>query len=418
MVFFLVAGSSPWAGELNAEVENTLNIFASGTPAVAAEVNENFDKVADAVNDNHDRITTNTADIANNTAEIATNASEIEAHATAIAANAAEIAANAASIATNTAGIGTNAATIATHSGTLTSLAADLAAVAGEVAALEVLIDANTAAIALNASAIADHELDITTNIADIAANADAIDALRTSGNPVGIACAGNDENDIMVRVGPLCVDMYEASVWNTPEGGVTQYGLVADTPDYPCGVNGSNCGGSVANIYARSEAGVMPSTDITWFQAVQACANSGKRLLTNAEWQMAASGTPSGQCNIDSGARADTDANPNCVSNWGVVNMVGNIDEWVADWMAGTRETGGPGDNGSTGVEANNATFGEDGAIRIRMAWHQVDGSKFPSALYRGGDYDSASMAGEFALNGAHGPALSFRSIGFRCAR
>ncbi|MGH8477343.1 MAG: SUMF1/EgtB/PvdO family nonheme iron enzyme, partial [Methylococcales bacterium] len=63
-----------------------------------------------------------------------------------------------------------------------------------------------------------------------------------------------------MVKVGPLCVDAYEASVWNTPAGA----------------------------IYARSEAGETPSGKITWFQAQQACVNAGKRLPTNAEWQMA----------------------------------------------------------------------------------------------------------------------------------
>jgi hypothetical protein len=41
-----------------------------------------------------------------------------------------------------------------------------------------------------------------------------------------GTACPGNDPADVMVRVGNLCVDVYEASVWSAPTGG-TQYGHV-----------------------------------------------------------------------------------------------------------------------------------------------------------------------------------------------
>lgn len=35
-----------------------------------------------------------------------------------------------------------------------------------------------------------------------------------------GTKCIGNDPvNDIMVKVGPLCVDVYEASVWSGADG-------------------------------------------------------------------------------------------------------------------------------------------------------------------------------------------------------
>src|SRR5262249_43834089 len=45
--------------------------------------------------------------------------------------------------------------------------------------------------------------------------------------------------------------------------------------------------------VYALSIPGVKPTACITWFQANQACLLSGKRLLTNREWQGAATGTP-----------------------------------------------------------------------------------------------------------------------------
>lgn len=110
------------------------------------------------------------------------------------------------------------------------------------------------------------------------------------------------------VRVGLVCVDKYEASVWEIPMGntvlinkvrngsvtltnlttaGAVQRGVAVD--DYPCNDNGNNC----TTIYAVSIPGVKPSRFITWLQAQQAAGNSRKRLLTNAEWQMAAAGTP-----------------------------------------------------------------------------------------------------------------------------
>ena len=60
--------------------------------------------------------------------------------------------------------------------------------------------------------------------------------------------------------------------------GGAIQRGVSSD--DYPCNDNGNDC----TNIYAVSIPGVTPSAFITWFQAQAAAANSGKRLLTNAE--------------------------------------------------------------------------------------------------------------------------------------
>jgi len=161
--------------------------------------------------------------------------------------------------------------------------------------------------------------------------------------------CAGNDAQDIMVKVGATCVDVYEASVWSTPTGG-TQYG--ATSADYPCNEDGSDC---TNTIYARSVQGVLPSANITWLQAQRACANSGKRLLRNAEWQMAATGTPPGVYDGYSGNVIGTDngttdcnsasntgvlpedpvltgSRANCVSSFGAFDMVGNVNEYVGE--------------------------------------------------------------------------------------
>src|SRR5437667_443931 len=77
----------------------------------------------------------------------------------------------------------------------------------------------------------------------------------------------------------------------------------------------------------------------IDWFQAAQACRVSGKRLATNLEWQDAAAGTPdpgntpgANDCNTNSGGPSNTGSRTNCKSSWGVFDMIGNVDEWVAD--------------------------------------------------------------------------------------
>ena len=164
------------------------------------------------------------------------------------------------------------------------------------------------------------------------------------------------------VPAGTICLDRYEASVWRVPNattvnaglvakiqrgsataadlvaGGATQVGTVTD--DYaPCADNGDHCANE---IFAVSLASVTPASSITWFQAQEACANSGKRLPTSAEWQVGANGTPDAgpdngttDCNTASDSLPVTGARANCVSARGAFDMVGGVAEWVTDWVA-----------------------------------------------------------------------------------
>ncbi|MGH9380977.1 MAG: SUMF1/EgtB/PvdO family nonheme iron enzyme [Thermoanaerobaculia bacterium] len=212
-------------------------------------------------------------------------------------------------------------------------------------------------------------------------------------------ACPTLDPTDEMIRVGGVCIDKYEASIWNAPVGGTQITGSLG------CAANGQNCN----NIYARSVAGVQPRVSITWFQAQAALANSGKRLPTNAEWQMAVRGTPDPgnspgpeACNTNSSGPEETGERANCVSRWGAHDMVGNLWEWVADWLPA-----------STGC-VDWSSFSDDWMC-LSGASTTVSG---PGALIRGGLWESGTGAGPFAVGGLNRPSASFSFVGFRGAR
>jgi formylglycine-generating enzyme required for sulfatase activity len=228
------------------------------------------------------------------------------------------------------------------------------------------------------------------------------------------------------VKVGPLCVDKYEASVWEIPPSntslirsvergrirtptdmaGATQRGATADDYGAGCPDPANGC----KDFYAVSVAGVIPARFITWFQAAAACRNAGKRLLTNQEWQVAALGTPdpgtdddATDCNIGvSFALTDTGSRSSCVSDTGAFDMVGNVQEWVADWGdVATTCTTWPAAYGT-----DYSCAGGDGSVNL------------PGAIVRGGFDNFGTNAGVFAINGAVSPSLSNNHVGFRCAR
>ncbi len=234
-----------------------------------------------------------------------------------------------------------------------------------------------------------------------------------------GTSCVGNSASDIMVKVGPLCVDKYEASVWQFADGTGQAYGAFGGTQAaYPAGFVAN--GNWTTAVYAVSKAGVLPSASVTWFQAQQACALSGKRLLTNAEWQMAAARTPdpgtdngTTDCAVASANAVNTGSRSSCVSNWSVNDMVGNVFEWVADWMQGNTNPWAP----STGTAGTG--YGADSMYGTNPAVAQgVNSTNFPAALFRGGSWDYGTFAGVFALHASGGPSYSGSGVGFRCAR
>jgi hypothetical protein len=248
---------------------------------------------------------------------------------------------------------------------------------------------------------------------------------------PVAAAACAPDS----VQSGTVCMDKYEASVWYVPASernliakirdgraslanltsasamgaGVVQLGLAAgDFAAHGCPATGNGC----LDSYAVSIAGVRPAVNITWFQAAAAARNSLKRLPTNQEWQVAALGTPDTAfaddgvttCNSDNlapGTLTLTGSRSNCTSDVGAFDLVGNVWEWVAEWLP--RSTACPGWG----------AFSDD-----LMCLAGASATSGPGALNRGGIGSDPSVAGVFTVDANRRPQDASDIIGFRCAR
>ena len=239
---------------------------------------------------------------------------------------------------------------------------------------------------------------------------------------------------DQIVQVGDFWIYRYEMSVWENSDCTGQQYGDPIDLDNYPSGFPDN--GNYTTEVYACSisDGITYPSASMTWFQAQQACALSGKMLCTNDQWQAAAAGTPDDDCNISSASVEYPGDYTGCESAWGAMDMAGNLWEWVALWE------GHPGFNGAANIFS--AEYGEDSyvgggpdynsmaAVGSDGSWRtyatgMIDGGGDspgeyygPAAAIRGGMYSSSTRAGVFSLNLGDGPSCSPDIIGARCCQ
>lgn len=245
-----------------------------------------------------------------------------------------------------------------------------------------------------------------------------AVDAALASGAKLDEIYAGSD--------GPLCQNGKVNAVCLFKQyGNLPGCDKDADCPDYPGWF--PNSGEASYLLYACSIKGVMPSRNMSWFQAVVACTASGKHLTTNAEWQAAAMGTPDlgkngpVKCNLTSAKLAPTGANTECISTFGIQDMVGNLDEWVADWLpAGQTYMTLPDDQAQKPWP--NCGDGEDTSVNLNGIAFTNDGQKWrtglPAVALRGGNYSSAAGGGAYSINLRNGPTDWGIVHGARCAR
>lgn len=217
---------------------------------------------------------------------------------------------------------------------------------------------------------------------------------------------------------GGFCIDRFEASA--SHECPNTVPGNQFDTLE--------NLG--IPTCRPESKANVLPWTNVTLHQALQLCARAGKRLPTHAEWYRAALGTPDVSKDPEAGCvlgrigaheAEKTGAHAQCVSSFGVHDMIGNVWEWIDAYAAS-----GWYKNRLLPDEGFVAEVDEDGvAVATATTSSPLFGGDYffveksgVYGMFRGGYWNMTERAGIHTVSATVPSSFLGRAVGFRCVK
>lgn len=217
-----------------------------------------------------------------------------------------------------------------------------------------------------------------------------------------GFDCPDDELPSRRINLDTYYIDKYEVSN--------RQYALCA--AEGACPQPAYRYSASRESYYDNPEYADYPAANVSWTEAAAYCAWVGGRLPTEAEWEKAARGAdvrayPWGDSD-PSCAKAnakDEVKGSNCVgdtlavgslpegaSPYGVMDMAGNVWEWVQDWYVLDAD----------GLRISIDPFAPD------LGFHKV---------VKGGSWDYAWSRLRIAYNSDHEPDAHKLSFGFRCA-
>jgi len=218
---------------------------------------------------------------------------------------------------------------------------------------------------------------------------------------------------------GGFCIDKYEASAGNDCSNK-----NVLNQEDSRKNMRNTDC-------KPVSFAKRKPWVYISQTQAREACARVGKRLPTNKEWLSSSLGTPdknsswkSDDCQVAKNWKEQpgfTGSGENCVSSFGVFDMIGNVWEWTDETINNGKLNGDTlpkqgfvyevNDNGIA-IETNNK---KNDNYNNDYFWIKNNGIR---GIARGGYYSNEKEAGIYSAYLVSKPSYIGVGVGFRCVK